>query len=237
MSILVKAKNVTLSYPAPSSGLKGLFRTRRDVRNALDDISFEMQTGDRLALVGLNGSGKSTLLRTIAGIFQPESGTLNVTGDTVALFSLGIGMRMDATGRKNIILQGMVHGYTEADMEALMPGIIEFSELNAVIDDPVHTYSQGMAMRLSFAVATALKPDILLLDEWIGAGDRVFREKAQNRLEAMVADARGLILASHNVHIVRRYCNKALWLESGHIAGFGAVEDVLSAFETGTQPY
>lgn len=202
---------------------------------ALNTMSFEVRTGDRFALVGLNGSGKSTLLRTIAGIFEPDSGTLEVNGETVALFSLGIGMRMDASGRKNIILQGMVNGHSQAEMEAIMDEIIDFSELADVIDDPVHTYSQGMAMRLSFAVATALKPDILLLDEWIGAGDRIFRDKAQKRLESMVADARGLILASHNVQIVRKYCNKAMWLSEGNVMAQGDVEDVLAQFEAGTK--
>lgn len=234
MSTLVRAENVCLSYPSPDTGLKSLFGVKRTMPLALDHMTFEIESGDRLALVGLNGSGKSTLLRAMAGILLPDSGTLEVNGDTVALFSLGIGMRMDSTGRHNIILQGMMNGHSQADMERLMPEIIAFSELGDVIDDPVHTYSQGMGVRLSFAVATALKPDILLLDEWIGAGDRVFRDKAQKRLESMVSDARGLVLASHNVHIVRKYCNKALWISQGKILVSGDVEEVLEAFESGT---
>jgi len=214
--------------------MKSLFSKKREMPLALDHMSFEIETGDSLALIGLNGSGKSTLLRAMAGILLPDSGTLEINGDTVALFSLGIGMRMDSTGRDNIILQGMVHGHTEAEMERLIPEIIAFSELGEVINDPLHTYSQGMGVRLSFAVATALRPDILLLDEWIGAGDRVFRDKAQKRLESMVSDARGLVLASHNVHIVRKYCNKALWISKGKIIASGDVEEVLEAFESGT---
>jgi len=129
-------------------------------------------------------------------------------------------MRMDLTGRKNIILQGMVNGQTRDEIDALLPEIIAFSELEHVIDDPIHTYSQGMAMRLSFSIATAIKPDVLLLDEWIGAGDRVFREKANTRLLEMVQDSGGLVLASHNTTIVRKYCNKAIWLNEGKIFNF-----------------
>lgn len=201
---------------------------------ALDSVSFELKRGDRLALVGLNGSGKSTLLRAIAGIYEPDSGKMDVQGDVVSLFNLGIGMRTDTSGRNNIILMGMVRGHSRKKMIELSPSIIEFSGLEKVIDDPIVSYSQGMAMRLSFAVATSLEPDILLLDEWIGAGDRVFRDKAQARLEAMIGDARGLVLASHNVHIVRKYCAKALWLDKGRVVLQGDVETVLSSFEAAT---
>jgi len=158
-----------------------------------------------------------------------------VDGDVVALFNLGIGMRLDMSGRANIILQGMVTGRSRAEMIALTPKIIEFSELAHVIDDPVHTYSQGMAMRLTFATATELRPEILLLDEWIGAGDRLFREKAKRRLENMVKDSSGFILASHNNLIVKRYCNYGLYLKTGSIIEYGPIENVLEAFQRDTQ--
>ena len=233
MSLLVSAKDLCVSYPAPGTGLKSLFGGKRDMPNALDSISFELERGRSLALVGLNGSGKSTLLRTIAGIYEPDSGELHVEGDIASLFNLGIGMRMDTSGRNNIILMGMVRGHSRKTMLELTPSIIEFSGLKDVIDDPIVSYSQGMAMRLSFAVATSLKPDILLLDEWIGAGDRVFRQKAQKRLEAMVGEARGLVLASHNVHIVRQYCSSALWLDAGKVVMQGGVDEVVDALQNG----
>ena len=239
MTPLVRFEGVGLSYPRGRSGLglvRDIFRLRRaPPPRALDGVSFTLEPGDRLALVGLNGSGKSTLLRTIAGIYPPLEGTVEVNGSTAALFNIGIGMRMDLTGRKNILLQGMVHGHSLEQMTALSDSIIDFSGLGGVIDDPIFTYSQGMAMRLSFAVATALQPDILLLDEWIGAGDRVFREKAKARLVALLEDARGLVLASHNSHIVRAYCNKALWLDAGRVRESGPVEPVLEAFEAAAE--
>lgn len=231
---LVRADNLSLAYPHMGGGLVGLFRRRGAPKLALDDVSFTLENGERLALIGLNGSGKSTLLRTIAGIYPPQSGSIETHGRIAALFNLGIGMKMDSSGRKNIILQGMVNGFSRAQIEAIIPDIVDFSELGHVIDDPIHTYSQGMAMRLSFAIATAIQPEILLLDEWIGAGDRVFRAKARGRLEAMVADARAFILASHNTDIVRRYCTKAIWLDKGKIAAQGDVELVLKAFVDGT---
>jgi len=229
MSLLVSVENVSLSYPTTIASL-----AKREDKLALSEINLKLKGGDRLALVGLNGSGKSTLLRTIAGIYKPQQGSVSVNGTVSALFNLGIGMRMDLTGRKNIILQGMVNGQTRDEIDALLPEIIAFSELEHVIDDPIHTYSQGMAMRLSFSIATAIKPDVLLLDEWIGAGDRVFREKANTRLLEMVQDSGGLVLASHNTTIVRKYCNKAIWLNEGKISASGDVENVLAAFIEGT---
>ena len=234
MSYLVRAKDVCLSYPAPSGGIRAILGPKREMPKALDSISFELKRGDSLALVGLNGSGKSTLLRAIAGIYQPETGSMDVVGDIVSLFNLGIGMRMDTSGRDNIILMGMIRGHSREKMLELTPSIIDFSELEEVIDNPILTYSQGMAMRLAFAVATSLEPEILLLDEWIGAGDRVFRDKAELRLEAMVGEARGLVLASHNTKIVRKYCKKALWLDKGRVVLQGDVDTVLSKFEAAT---
>jgi len=234
MDPLVSAQNISISYPPPSTGLRRLLNATPPPPLAIDNISFTLAAGERLALIGLNGSGKSTLLRTIAGIYTPQSGTIKIKGTIAALFNLGIGMRMDLSGRKNIILQGMANGQSVHDIKSLIANIIEFSELGNVIDAPIHTYSQGMAMRLSFAIATAIKPDILLLDEWIGAGDRVFRAKAQQRLEAIVDDSRGFILASHNTAIIRRYCTKAIWLEKGKIRDIGDVETVLKAFIDGT---
>lgn len=234
MTELVTLKDVTLHYPSPKGGLRSLLRRGDPPRKALDGVNVSLHRGDRLALVGLNGSGKSTLLRVMAGIYPPQGGTVSINGSTAALFNLGIGMRMDLSGRRNIALQGLVHGHSMDSIRDLTPGIIEFSELEAVIDDPINTYSQGMAMRLSFAVATALKPDILLLDEWIGAGDRVFREKANARLLSLVEGSSGFVLASHNTVLVRLHCNRAIWLDKGVMRMNGSVDDVIDAFEQET---
>lgn len=233
---LIDVKNLSLTYPRVAGGLRGLFkRHAAPPRKALSDINLKIVEGESLALVGLNGSGKSTLLRILAGIYEPDTGDVEVNGRTAALFNLGIGMRIDMSGRSNILLMGMIAGFTRPQMLEMMPKIIEFSELEAVIDDPMVTYSQGMAMRLSFATITALNPEILLLDEWIGAGDRVFRLKAEQRLKRMVESASGFVLASHNTAIVRRYCKSAVWLNEGVIEMQGPVEDVIDAFEDFTK--
>jgi ABC-type polysaccharide/polyol phosphate transport system ATPase subunit len=232
---LLSLKNVNVSYPAPQGGISSLFK-KIHMKNALSDISLNLSKGERLALVGLNGSGKSTLLRVMAGVFEPNSGTVEINGSTASLFNLGIGMKMDMSGRRNIILQGMTYGHSMRKMQELTPQIIDFSELGDVIDDPINTYSQGMAMRLSFSVATVIQPDILLLDEWVGAGDRVFRQKAQEKLLSLVESAHGLVLASHNSSIVRSHCEKAIWLHQGKVLRSGNVDEVLEEFEYKTQP-
>lgn len=234
MNALVKAENLCLAYPSPANGIKSLLQKKAEMPLALNNISFSLYPGERLALIGLNGSGKSTLLRTIAGIYPPLSGNIKVRGSVGTLFNLGVGMRMDLSGRKNIILQGLAQGHNLKKIESITPEIISFSELGHVIDDPIHTYSQGMAMRLSFGIATALQPEVLLLDEWIGAGDRVFRAKAEKRLAKIVEDSKGFILASHNTQIVRKYCTKAIWLDKGVAKAHGNVEDVLAAFTNAT---
>jgi len=231
---LIEIENVSLTYPKVAGGLRDLFTRSGPLKPALKDVSLKVKEGDSLALVGLNGSGKSTLLRIMAQIYEPPMGKVGVNGRVAALFNLGIGMRIDMSGRRNILLMGMIAGFTRQQMLELTPQIIEFSELADVIDDPMVTYSQGMAMRLSFATITALDPEILLLDEWIGAGDRVFRLKAEQRLKAMVDRASGFVLASHNTKIVRRYCKQAIWLNEGHVEMHGPVDDVIDAFDAFT---
>ena len=230
MENLIELSDVTLTYPPTKSGLRSLFS--RQIKNApaLKNISLVLPKGQSLALIGLNGSGKSSLLRVLAQIYHPNQGTVKVNGRTAALFNLGIGMRVDMSGRANVMIMGMASGFTKKMMLDLMPQIIEFSELGDVIDDPVHTYSQGMAMRLSFATATAINPEILLLDEWIGACDRVFRQKAEERLDGMVKKAKGFVLASHNTAIVKRYCQKAIWLHEGKCKLIGNVDYVIDEF-------
>ncbi|HHL43330.1 MAG TPA: ABC transporter ATP-binding protein [Hellea balneolensis] len=234
MSKLIKVENVNLSYPHNYGGLQNIFKPSKPPSPALVDVSMSLDTGDRLALVGLNGSGKSTLLRVLAGIYTPDSGYVRVNGNVATLFSLGIGMRLDMSGRDNIILQGLVSGHNKDEMLEKMPKIIEFSGLADVIDQPVSSYSQGMAMRLVFTIVTSIDADILLLDEWIGAGDRIFRDKAQKRLEEMVSQARGFILASHNAMILKKYCNKALWLDAGQVVMQGDIEPVMDEFVKAT---
>jgi ABC-type polysaccharide/polyol phosphate transport system ATPase subunit len=186
---------------------------------ALDGISFSLQAGDRLGLVGGNGAGKSTLIKVLFGIYPPTSGRVEVEGRVDALFNINLGFRREATGRRNIVLRGLINGWSRDDIEARMQEIIAFSELGEFIDMPFKTYSQGMAARLAFGMATSFEPEILL-DEWIGAGDASFQDKARERMEQMTSKAGIIVIASHNKGLLKRTCNKILELEKGRLLSF-----------------
>lgn len=229
--LLLKAEKLVMAYPDTTIGF-GMFKTgRTGSKLAINNVSLELRKGENLALIGANGSGKSTLLRILAGIYPVHSGSVEDYGNSVqTLFNMGIGMKPEMTGRQNITIMSMIGGKSTAEIEKIMPEVIAFSDLGAVIDHPVRTYSRGMAMRLSFAVATSLQPEILLIDEWIGAGDEKFRRKAQKRLDEMVTTSKGFVLASHNASIVQQYCVKALWLDDGKVKMMGPSEDVIKEY-------
>lgn len=197
----------------------------RDIDNrryvqALDGVSFSVAAGDRLGLVGSNGAGKTTLLKVLYGIFEPTAGTVNVRGRVDALFNIHLGFRREATGRRNIVLRGLINGWTLDEIERRMDAIIEFSELGEFIDMPFKSYSQGMAARLAFSVATTFQPEIMLMDEWIGAGDPAFQEKASQRMAELTQQAGIIVLASHDKNLIRLVCNKVLVLEKGRVKDF-----------------
>lgn len=188
---------------------------------ALDGVSFELEAGDRLGLVGANGAGKTTLLKVLYGIYEPTAGSLDIRGRVDALFNISIGFRQEATGRRNILLRGLINGWTEDQIAARTEEIIEFSELGEFIDMPFRSYSQGMAARLAFAIATTLDPEILLMDEWIGAGDAAFQLKAKQRMDELAEKAGIIVLASHSEELLKKTCNKRLELEKGRVKSFG----------------
>jgi ABC-type polysaccharide/polyol phosphate transport system ATPase subunit len=191
-------------------------RGRRGVI-ALNKVSFDLQHGDRVGLFGHNGAGKSTLLRAMSGIYTPTSGKLTVSGKISSLFNLNIGINKEASGHENIIFKGLMYGMRRREIEALVHEIAEFSELDDYIYMPVKTYSSGMVMRLLFAIATAFKPDIMLLDEWITAGDTDFRKKVDQKMSEMVDEAQIVVVASHDENRLRRWSNKILHMEAGKI--------------------
>jgi len=197
---------------------------------ALDGVSFTLDEGDRVGIVGHNGAGKTTLLRVIAGIFEPVSGEMRVTGTVTPMFSLADGMDMEATGYENIWIRGQIIGCDRAFIADKIADIVEFCELGDFLHMPVRTYSAGMLVRLGFTIATALKPQILVMDEMIGAGDAAFFERARARLAAFIANAGILVVATHNPDIIRTWCNKAMWLSHGKLAGFGEVGEVMDRF-------
>lgn len=187
---------------------------------ALDGVSFELQAGDRLGLVGANGAGKTTLLKVLYGIYEPTAGSLDVRGKVDALFNINLGFRPEATGRRNILLRGLINGWTEDQIGERTEEIIEFSELGEFIDMPFKSYSQGMGARLAFAIATTLDPEILLMDEWIGAGDASFQKKATDRMNQLAERAGIIVLASHSEELLTKTCNKRLELEKGRVKEF-----------------
>ena len=184
---------------------------------ALEDVTLELNDGDRLGLVGHNGSGKSTLLRTIAGIYQPVRGSVEVEGRVSTVFGLGAGLQPELSGYDNIIRMSMMLGATRAQAEAAIPDIEDFSELGNFLAMPVRTYSAGMSMRLNFAVATASYPEILLVDEIFGAGDAEFQVKAQKRMNEFVEKASIFILASHSEQLIKKFTKNTVQLRHGRI--------------------
>ena len=205
-------------------------RNRLTVR-ALDDLSFTLNEGDRLGLIGHNGAGKSTLLRVMSGAYQPSSGTIRVEGAVSALLTLGMGIDPEETGYANIYNGCLMMGLRPAQIRERIDEIAEFTELGEYLRVPVRTYSSGMQVRLSFAVATSLDPDILLLDEVLGAGDAMFMIKAQQRIEKLMSRASLLVLASHSNAVIRQFCNKAIFLRAGRIEEYGPVGTTIAAYE------
>tara|TARA_R110000868_G_scaffold208557_2_gene458094 strand:+ start:35549 stop:36364 length:816 start_codon:yes stop_codon:yes gene_type:complete len=199
---------------------------------ALHDITFSLSKGDRLAIVGKNGSGKTTLLQVLAGIISPEVGKISTIGRVTSLININLGIQVEATGHRNITLRGLAAGYSHKEIEKRRREIAEFSELGEFLEMPMETYSSGMRMRLTFAIATAFEPEILILDEWLSAGDASFKEKATTRMRDFVEQAGILVLASHSRKLLLDNCEMGMWLDEGRIRSFGDVEDVLNEYDS-----
>ncbi|MFB6460413.1 ABC transporter ATP-binding protein [Bradyrhizobium tunisiense] len=197
---------------------------------ALSGVNLDIRAGDRLAIIGANGAGKTTLLRVLAGIYHPTAGSIDVLGRRLSLFDLSAGFDEEATGYENIMRRGLVIGARRAEIDARRAEIAEFTELGDRLDLPLRTYSSGMMLRLIFAVATAVEGEIVLLDEWIGVGDQQFRKKARQRLDEIVARAGILVLASHDVDMIKSTCNRAILLEQGRITADGTTEEILGRY-------
>jgi ABC-type polysaccharide/polyol phosphate transport system ATPase subunit len=199
--------------------------------DALNDVSLELRNGDRIGLVGQNGAGKTTLLRVLAGVYPPTSGAVQIIGRVSPMFDISLGMSPDSTGIENIKVCGALWGLSRAEIAAGIDDIVEFTELGDYLKIPVRTYSAGMLLRLSFAIATLRQPAILLLDEIIGVGDASFMARAKARLDKIVSRAQILVVSSHSDKIIRDLCDKVIWLDKGSIAAFGAVDEVLASYK------
>jgi len=197
---------------------------------ALHDINLSILTGDRVGLIGHNGAGKSTLLKVMAGIYAPSSGTVNIEGSTSSLLDLNVGMQQHLSGYENIRIRGLILGMNQHQIQKLREDVENFTELGDYLSMPIRIYSSGMQMRLAFALSTASQPDILLVDEVIGAGDSSFMEKAKKRIESFIHHANILVLASHDCNVLRQFCNKVIWLEHGQIKIQGLTEEVIEYY-------
>jgi ABC-type polysaccharide/polyol phosphate transport system ATPase subunit len=202
---------------------------------AISGVSFNLKRGDRLAIIGENGSGKTTLLQVLAGILAPESGMLKVQGRITSLININLGTQAEATGHHNITLRALAAGYTYKEIEAKRQEIAEFSELGEFLHMPIETYSAGMRMRLVFSIATAFDPEILILDEWLSAGDASFREKATRRMNEFVERAGILVLASHSRKLILDNCESALWIEEGCVRAIGPALEIVNEYEASQQ--
>jgi ABC-2 type transport system ATP-binding protein len=246
-SILLE--NVSVSFPVYSASTRSLKnrliqsatggQIRADVNSqrisvvqALQDINLSLKSGDRIGLIGHNGAGKTTLLRVLGGIYEPNCGRVVVQGSTVPLFDISLGMDQESTGYENIVLRGLFLGLTRQQIKSRMDEIAEFTELGDFLSLPIRTYSAGMQMRLAFAVSTSVVPDILLLDEGIGAGDASFLQKARERLQRFTEQVSIIVLSSHSEELVSNMCSKALLMEHGRVLSYGATEEVLATYRS-----
>ena len=202
----------------------------RVVVRAIEDASFSFKDGDRVGLLGHNGAGKSTLLRLLSGVYEPSSGSVCIRGDIGSLIDISLGIDPEATGRENIYIRGGLLGMRRSEVTARIDGIIEFSELGGFIDMPLRTYSSGMSLRLAFAVSTIVRPEILLMDEWLSVGDEGFKHKAEERMGELVKSTNILIIATHSRDMIMKTCNRAICLEHGRIIMDGDPQEVCDAY-------
>lgn len=211
--------------------LKAAFQPpRRELRRILSGVSFELQKGDRLAIIGRNGAGKSTLLKVLVGAYPPTRGAIEVAGTCQALLNLSLGFNSEATLVENILLRGIAMGLKPRDASAIINEVLEFSELAEKAGHRLRTLSSGQRMRLGFALATSMQSEILIMDEWISAGDAAFVTKAKTRIQSRVTNAHIVVLASHNASLMRSVCNKGIVMEGGELVGFGPVDEMLEKY-------
>ncbi|MEQ1719195.1 MAG: ABC transporter ATP-binding protein [Hyphomicrobium sp.] len=248
-SVLIDARDVGFSTPVilpqersiltnPANLLADFYfnKPSRHSHALLSNITFSLSSGQRIGIIGPNGAGKSTLLRVLGGIYEPTQGTLTMNCSPRGLFDISMGFVGEATGLENIYLRGLEMGHTMPHIRSKIPEIIEFSELGDAIDKPFSTFSSGMRLRLAVALALIEQPDVMLLDEWIGAGDATFQNKVAARMNALVDGSRGLMLASHNDALLKRVCTHGLVMQKGRVVFQGGINEALSYYHQNVRP-
>lgn len=248
MSASIILKNVSINFPIYNINARSLKKrflrltTGGKLNNnddhkcivikALDNLSFELNHGDRVALIGHNGAGKSTLLRVLAKIYEPSEGQIQIKGKVSTLLDLMLGIDQESTGYENIIIRGLLLGLSKKEITAKIDQIAEFTELGDYLSVPVRTYSSGMQLRLAFGVATSINPEILLLDEVVGTGDAGFMKKAQTKLDEFIEQSSIMVIASHSSETVKKICNKGIVLQAGSIKYYGSIDSALDYYQT-----
>ena len=235
--IALDVKDLRISYRCLKSfsikrSLLQLKKSKVEIFEAVRGVSFQVPKGEILGMVGKNGSGKSTLLRAIAGIFSPDSGTIDLHGHSVSLLSIGVGFQKSLSGRENILLSGMLLGFTEEQVREKMDEIIAFAGLGRFIDMPVKTYSSGMHSKLAFSITAVLESDIMLIDEVLSVGDVRFKRKSSRKMKELISNKdRTVVIVSHNSETLRKLCTSLLWLHDGQVRMVGKPDEVLEAYE------
>ncbi len=234
-NIAVKVENLHIVYKAleKTSIKKSLFKlTKKDVVEAVNGISFEIEEGKILGIIGKNGSGKSTMLRAIAGIFSPDKGAINLYNNSVSLLSIGVGFNKKLTGYENIYLSGMLLGFSEDEIKKKEKEIIDFADIGDFIFKPVKTYSSGMYSKLAFAITAILETDIMLIDEVLSVGDAQFKKKSYEKMKELISnDKRTVIIVSHNTSTLMELCDEVLWMHNGKQKMLGKPKEVLAKYE------
>jgi ABC-type polysaccharide/polyol phosphate transport system ATPase subunit len=238
---LIQLDNVGLKFQVRRFGrisfkeylLSGLFRRSKKATfevQALENINLTVGEGQRLGIIGSNGAGKSTLLKLLAGIYPPTTGRRQVNGHVSSLFEIALGFETDASGWENISYRGFLQGETPKSIRAKIKPIAEFSELGDFLNMPVRYYSAGMLVRLAFSIATAIEPEILIVDEVLGAGDLAFQTKARERMQSLMSSARAVIVVSHDLVTLPLLCDRIVWLDHGRIKRIGPAHEIIAAY-------
>lgn len=233
----IEVKDLCIQYKSLKKiSIKQLFqhigKKKDNVVEAVKGVSFQLEKGEILGIVGRNGSGKSTTLRAIAGIFAPNSGSVDLHGNSISLLSIGVGFQPALSGRENILLSGLLLGFPEEEIRARMDEIIHFSELDKFIDAPVRTYSSGMYSKLAFSITAILETDIMLIDEVLSVGDPAFRRKSYAKMKELISDKdRTVVIVSHDRKTITDLCTKVLWIDAGKTVRFGPTAEVIPEYD------
>lgn len=234
--VSIKVENLVVNYKALNGiSIQTDFFHRREKRytyTAINDLSFEVEKGDILGLIGRNGSGKSTLLKAIGGMMSPDAGSIDLEGQSVALLAIGVGFKPQMTGRENIYIAGLLLGFTQKMIKTKEQEIIDFAELGEFIDMPVRTYSSGMYSRLGFAITATLETDIVLIDEVLSVGDERFQKKSYEKMQQLISNKdKTVIICSHSRKTLADLCNRVLWIDNGKMVRFGDAEEILEQYQ------